>query len=136
VLKSRTAEVWTNLKTLNMAATAYCLENPSGGGVYRSDSDSDLSSALAVEIKPSKYFYYSGSLSCGASIPMAFLANGTDEFDSSLRLWMNPITGRRSCTGGESTCAKVGFTKYAADNLDICTFGGSFCGSSSCFYAD
>ena len=39
VLKSRAAEAWTNLKTLNTAAAAYCLENPS---VWSSNFDLSL----------------------------------------------------------------------------------------------
>lgn len=134
VLKSRTAEVWANLKTLNMAANAYCLENPSGSGYINTRSSSDLSSALAVEVPSSKYFYYWGSVDCSSSTPIAF---GAENLYGSLgnyhlRLWLNAKTGRRSCSG--SDCAKIGFTKASSDS-SICTCGVN-CGASSCYYAD
>ncbi|MGN0024268.1 MAG: type IV pilin protein [Candidatus Avelusimicrobium sp.] len=135
VLKSRTAEVWANLKTLNMAANAYCLENPSGSGTINTYSpySDDISSELAVEVKSSKYFYYWGSIACSSSTPIAFGAEGTSALPYYLRLWLNAKTGRRSCSG--SDCAKIGFTKYAASNASICTCGVN-CGTSSCYYAD
>ena len=138
VLKSRTAEVWANLKTLNMAANAYCLENPSGSGDYYSNDgyNSDLKSALAVDVKSSKYFYYWGSVDCNSSTPIAFGAERSDHSRSILRLWLNAKTGRRPCSdyGTPSECAKIGFTKASSDS-SICTCGAN-CGASSCYYAD
>ncbi len=135
VLKSRTAEVWANLKALNMAANAYCLENPSGSGAY--ESDAAFREALAVTVNNSKYWHYWGSVDCAASTPIAFGAYSFNASSNSLLLWLNAKTGRRSCSGaggGANDCAKIGFTKTSSDS-SICTCG-STCGASSCYYAD
>ncbi|MGN0024658.1 MAG: type IV pilin protein [Candidatus Avelusimicrobium sp.] len=140
VLKSRTAEVWANLKTLNMAANAYCLENPSGSGYYFGNQNSDLASALAVDVKSSKYFTYQGYVDCSSSTPIAFGASSFNASPNPIFLWLNAKTGRRSCsdgvgeTTGSHDCAKIGFTN-SSSNSSICTCGVG-CGASSCYYAD
>ena len=53
VLKSRAAEAWTNLKTLNTAAAAYCLENPSANESF---SPSSSGNPLSVNVNNSKNF--------------------------------------------------------------------------------
>ncbi|MGN0024478.1 MAG: type IV pilin protein [Candidatus Avelusimicrobium sp.] len=132
VLKSRTAEAWANLKTLNMAANAYCLENPSGSGAYVNNA---FREALSVTVNDSKYWHYWGSVNCASSTPIAFGAYSFNASSNSLLLWLNAKTGRRSCSGaGANDCAKIGFTNTSSDS-SICTCG-SGCGASSCYYAD
>lgn len=141
VLRSRAAEAWPNLKTLNMAANAYCLENPSGS--FYGNNAAELSSALAVEVKESKNLRYWGEVNCNNSLhPIVF---GARLQPSALDLWLNAKTGRRSCSGGLG-CEKIGFALSTSDS-NICirgancgvstcyaegSGGGSSCGSSSC----
>lgn len=131
VFKSRTAEVWANLKNLNMAATAYCLENPSASGSFSRSSGNTLKSALAIDVQESKNFYYWGSVDCATTTPVAIGADSLIE--PHVQLWLNAKTGRRSCSG--SGCKQLGFTKYASSNASICTCG-TYCGVSNCYYAD
>lgn len=137
VLKSRTAEAWTNLKNLNMAANAYCLENPSG--FIRSSAST--AEALAVKVEDSKNFTYSIVVDCNARENMRILALaryiGGGGYD--MDLLVNPTTGRRSCAG--SSCSQIGFSKGVDDRSGtICSFicGGTIgsAGSSYCHYAD
>ena len=119
VLKSRTAEVWANLKTLNMAATAYCLENPSG---YATKQD------LAIDVQDSKNFMYEGMVSCSSINDVAFNAYYLNS--PYFYLYLHPKTGRRSCVG--SGCKDIGFTKDTSDsNICVCAVG-----PASCYYAD
>ena len=118
VLKSRTAEAWVNLKNLNMAGNAYCLENPSG---YATKAD------LVVDVQHSKNFNYNGEAAC---------SNNDVYFSASYRnspsflLYLHPKTGRRSCMG--DGCKDIGFTKSTSDsNICVCAVG-----PTSCYYAD
>ncbi|MDD6152614.1 MAG: prepilin-type N-terminal cleavage/methylation domain-containing protein [Elusimicrobia bacterium] len=125
VLRSRAAEAWPNLKTLNMAANAYCLENPSGS-FYGNDA-AELSSALAVEVKESKNLRYWGEVNCNNSLhPIVF---GARLQPNALDLWLNAKTGRRSCSG--SGCEKIGFALSTSDS-NICIRGAN-CGVSTCY---
>ncbi len=128
VLKSRASEAWTNLKNINMAANAYCLET--GSTVNFADVREDL----AVSVKNSKNFEYSGSLYCSgnAGIPVAVFANWVGGGNYNFKLAVNPNTGRRSCEG--ASCNQLGFTKTATDNVSICLCGGG--AGRSCYYAD
>ncbi|MGN1058535.1 MAG: type IV pilin protein, partial [Candidatus Avelusimicrobium sp.] len=137
VLKSRTAEVWPTLKTLNMAGNAFCLENPSGWVDFHSAFSDRAAPELAVEVKSSNYFDYQGAIGCNSDYPIIFRAVSKSSLPGYLELTINPKTGRRSCVSSESECAKIGFTKYSAGDLDICTVSKSTsCGSSHCYYAD
>ena len=128
VFKSRTAEAWTNLKNLNMAGNALCLESPSTSGEYGS-----LKDQLAVDVRSSKNFSYSGSISCNHSTPVAFVA--VYNYTPLVELWLNAKTGRRSCSDlGSGACQQLGFTKASSDS-NICTCGAT-CGASRCYYAD
>ncbi|MGN0024416.1 MAG: type IV pilin protein [Candidatus Avelusimicrobium sp.] len=118
VLKSRTAEAWVNLKNLNMAGNAYCLENPSGTA-YRED--------LAVDVQDSKNFIYGGSAACWNN-DVYFHAGYRNS--PSFLLYLHPKTGRRSCEG--NGCKDIGFTKSTSDsNICVCAVG-----PASCYYAD
>lgn len=137
VLKSRTAEAWTNLKNLNMAANAYCLENPSGyiyGAAYAVDE-------LAIKVENSKNFDYGLFVDCTSNqntriFTRAEYLQGLPGGVGWFQLSLNPVTGRRSCVG--NGCSQIGFTKSGSGS-SICTFAcgthGS-CGSSDCYYAD
>ncbi len=125
VLKSRTAEAWTTLKNLNMAISAYCLENPNAGNrslMYIKDS-------LSVEILDSKNFSYTGDVDCShINNPVyAEYKGGNAQF----KLGLHRITGARSCEGAD--CKQLGFTKYTTSN-SICIVCGTY--SGSCYYAD
>ncbi|MGN1058491.1 MAG: type IV pilin protein, partial [Candidatus Avelusimicrobium sp.] len=118
VLKSRTAEAWVNLKNLNMAGNAYCLESPSG---------SASKSELAVDVPDSKNFSYGGSAACWNN-DVYFWASYQNS--PSFWLYLHPKTGRRSCMG--DGCKDIGFTKSTSDsNICVCAVG-----PTSCFYAD
>ena len=124
VLKSRAAEAWVNLKALNDAATAYCLENPSAHAPSLAD--------LAIDVKDSKNFTYSPGIYCDYNA-ISFTASYKNGLN--LHLYINHQTGRRSCNG--SACKDIGFTKYAAADPDICISPcGAGAGPMSCYYAD
>ena len=129
VLKSRTAEAWGNLKNINMAVNAYCLENPSGSGTW-----SSLRDQLAIEVNDSKNFTYAGGIGCNSSTyaynNAAIFATWQGGGSYSFKLGLHPKTGYRSCEG--TSCKDIGFTK-SSDSTDICLCGGS---SGSCYYAD
>ena len=135
VLKSRMSEAWVNLKNLNMAATAYCLENPSAHGIPSWD---DLAVSVSVSTRNTRNFFFAGGADCSAGV-IAFSAVYLP--NPNIALSVNPKTGRRSCYG--SSCRDIGFTKSATD-ASICTFNScgstpSDCGanaSRSCYYAD
>ncbi|MGN0025168.1 MAG: type IV pilin protein [Candidatus Avelusimicrobium sp.] len=129
VLKSRAAEAWGNLKNLNMAGNAYCLENPSGRLYIDSDNLPDWE-ALAVKVpQTTKNFTYWGNVLCSGNV-VAFTA----QYNNSPSFFLNlhPTTGRRLCSG--SACKDLGFTKDGSD-FGICLCG-SCGGSSNCYYAD
>lgn len=132
VMKSRAAEAWTNLKNLNMAATAYCLENPSATSASIEDLD--------IEVPYSNNFGYKVDINCstGSIAPAAGYWQGPF-----MGLYVNPKTGTRSCVGAR--CSDIGFTN-SSTNSEICTFNEcgttpmmAGCGvtvSSSCYYAN
>lgn len=122
VLKSRTAEAWTNLKNLNMAGNAYCLENPSATSLTMDD--------LAINVQDSQNFEYLSGGGCSSESTLPFSAHYLRT--PSFYLFVNPKTGRRSCTG--TGCKDIGFTKESGDT-GVCT--ANACGSgSTCYYAD
>ncbi|MGN0024326.1 MAG: type IV pilin protein [Candidatus Avelusimicrobium sp.] len=135
VLKSRTAEAWANLKNLNMAASAYCLENPSG--YFHNGATTE---ELAINVQDSKNFSYGLFVDCAAAQNTQIFSRAEYRQSSGSVGWfqlsINPVTGRRSCVG--TGCSQIGFTK-AGSGAGICTFAcgthGS-CGSSDCYYAD
>ena len=127
VLKSRAAEAWVNLKNINTAVNAYCLETQQRGG-YFSSSDSD--SPLAIDVKTSKNFTYFGDIFCDSNglvhtVGAQWQGGGNKNFF----LGIHPKTGRRSCYGAD--CKDLGFTKSVTDN-NICLCGAGV----SCYYAD
>ncbi|MGN0025358.1 MAG: type IV pilin protein [Candidatus Avelusimicrobium sp.] len=132
VLKSRTAEAWTNLKNLNMAANAYCLENPNG----YVHSPAAYADELAVKVEDSKSFTYEVFVDCNARENTRILTHAQSRREY-IALSLNPTTGRRSCVGPD--CSKIGFSKSGSGS-GICTFvcGGTHgsCGASDCYYAD
>ena len=111
VLKSRTAEAWTNLSALRTAVQVYCMET---------NADPVDPNGLSIDVENSEYFSYHSSIYCsnnptdGVSAtylktPMFTLGFGKD--------------GSRSCIG--AGCAQIGFTE--AGSGDQCTSGGSSC---------
>lgn len=129
VLKSRMSEAWVTLKNLNMAATAYCLENPTSTA-FRDELD--------VSVSTTRNFFFGGKADCSAgaiAYSAVYLPN------PNIALSINPKTGRRSCYG--SSCRDIGFTKSGSD-ASVCTFDAcgstpAECGASasrSCYYAD
>ncbi len=125
VLKSRASEAWTNLKNLNMASSAYCLE---GGN---SAPFSSVKDSLSIEVKDSKNFKYEGDILCDTTTAASagnVYATWQGGGNYNFKLGVNRATGRRSCEG--STCSQLGFTKSSSDRT-IC-----LCGASSCYYAD
>ncbi len=123
VLKSRAAEAWTNLKNINMAKTAYCLENPGGGAPFRTLKDS-----FAINVSDSKNFTYDGDIVCmpNDSVWATYVGGGNYNF----KLALHPQTGRRSCEG--ASCKELGFNKYSSDRDSVCICGAY----SGCYYAD
>lgn len=130
VMKSRTAEAWANLKNLNMAGNALCLENPSISGDYYAAS---VKQALAVDVSNTRNFYYTGHINCNYSTPVAFAAHY--QHSPYVILWMNAKTGRRSCSSSGDGCKQLGFI-HQSSSSDVCTQGDSSCGASTCYYAD
>ena len=63
VLKSRAAEAWSNLASIQKAAAEYCLAN----AVTSYTEFADIRDALSVEISDSDNFTYSGVLDCNNS---------------------------------------------------------------------
>ncbi|MGN1058463.1 MAG: type IV pilin protein [Candidatus Avelusimicrobium sp.] len=124
VLKSRTAEAWANLKNLNMAISAYCLENPN-----TDFSNGHSWDELSINISDSKNFKYTGDVHCrNTNHPVyAEYKGGNYQF----KLGLHPTTGARSCEGAD--CKQLGFTKYTTLN-SICIVCGT--NSGSCYYAD
>lgn len=127
VLKSRAAEAWTNLKNINMAVSAYCLENPRSSGTLAS-----LKNDMAVDVNDSQNFAYAGSINCtdvnNGYIYATWQGNGNYNF----KLGLNPKTGYRSCEG--TSCKDIGFTKYTGASAGTICLCGS--GNSGCYYAD
>ena len=125
VLKSRTAEAWGNLKNINKAAAAYCLEGGSTGNF------ATLRDQLSVSVKDSKNFEYVGSIICFSGRPAEVYAKWVGGGNQSFWLGLHSGTGRRSCKGTD--CAQVGFGK-TTDSDSIC-----YCGvenGRTCYYAD
>ena len=124
VMKSRTAEAWVNLKNLNMAVNAYCLENPGAYESYVSGSNE----SLPIDVTNSKNFNYRGWIQCSHTNPHDIMANWQGGGGYSFSLGINPRTGSRSCNG--NSCKDIGFVNYISNNDDICLCGGS------CYYAN
>ena len=123
VLKSRAAEAWTNLKNLNMAVSAYCLEGGADGTLAA------VKDQLSIEVNNSKNFAYTGTIGCN-SVTNYIQAEwqGSNNYD--FKLGIQPKTGRRSCQG--TNCSDIGFTKFSSDSVNICLCGAG----GSCYYAD
>ena len=127
VLKSRASEAWVNLKNINTAVSARCLEDPS----FRASS----LDALDIEIPSSKNFSYPGNIDCSAPRLHDIRAMGSSALGG-VTLYIHSQTGRRSCFGGN--CNALGFNKYSTDsNICMCGTGGSPSDASTqCYYAD
>ncbi len=130
VTKSRIAEAWGNLKALNMAADAYCLENPSG----RISTTAQGANELAVKVENSKNFSYYVTVDCSASQDRRILVGAQYRrapYVGRVSFSLNSVTGRRSCAGND--CQYLGWR--AAPSSERCPMvcGGSVILSSSCF---
>lgn len=135
VMKSRMAEAWGNLKNINMAVDALCLEDPSATGWY--DASTSYSSLLIIDVKHSKNFTYAGYVGCNdthnyGNNNAAIFAIWRGGGNYSFKLGLHPKTGYRSCEG--TSCKGLGFTKEAGGQFDVCLCGGE--SNGSCYYAD
>lgn len=126
VLKSRSAEAWANLKNLNMAVTAYCLEGGTNGTL------ATVKDQLSVSVNDSKNFAYTGSVNCNSVNNGYLYAEWQGNGNYNFKLGLHPTTGYRSCEG--TSCKDIGFTKSAAASFNTICICGS--GNSSCYYAD
>ncbi len=130
VLKSRTAEAWSNLATIRTAVNAYCLEaGPGEGGFW-----SNFKGSMPIEVPDTENFTYGVFLACGGtsftsnnpySDVYAEYSKGGKEFKLSLNYY-----GQRICRGG-AVCKELGF-KNTATGQTCVTCGGS----KTCYYMD
>lgn len=123
VMKSRTAEAWGNLKTINTALKAYCLSGVAGGDF------STIRQDLDIDVKDSENFAYTGYVDCNGAygyVNWYIYAEyqGAGEYD--IKLGIHPTLGYRSCEG--SDCKNIGFTKYGQ--------AGCMCGTGSSCYIE
>lgn len=130
VLKSRASEAWANLKNINMAINAHCLEGGSDG------TFAALRENLSIDVKDSKNFAYTGAIACNHSINDYNNAYIYAEYRGSgnynFKLALHPKSGYRSCEG--ASCKDIGFTKLGYPSSGgICLCGS---GNSICYYAD
>ena len=128
VLKSRTAEAWSNLSAAKTAGNLYCLENSSAYSSW-----STVQSELSIEISDSKNFTYGGELFCSATAtgknPSLFWASYS-KGGTSFKVGYN-ILGQRVCDG--DVCPKLGFGKSMSNPGSNCLCGGN---ASACYYMD
>ncbi len=122
VLKSRTAEAWTNLSALNKAVQAYCLENPSESGTYSSYKDS-----FPIQVDNSGNFSYGGDFTCSYTDPVIGITASYARSGSDFVLGISD-SGKRLCSG--SGCADIGFVKTGGVSCHC----GMSCGA--CYYMD
>ncbi len=125
VLKSRTAEAWSNLSAARRAVKAHCLENPDDYGDFV-----DIKDKLALEISDSNNFTYGGWYGCpwdytDPSQESARLTATYSKGGTTFKLGYNHY-GHRSCEG--SICPKLGF--------NVVYNGSCLCGVSAgnCYY--
>ena len=126
VLKSRASEAWVNLKNINTAVSARCLEDPSFRTV-------DL--GLLDIVPPSKYLFY-GHVDCTAPRLHNIGISSLEMRD--ITLYVHSQTGRRSCRGNRNKCKYLGFYKYSTDS-QICMngpAGTALAPNTDCYYAD
>ncbi|MBR3603696.1 MAG: pilin [Elusimicrobiaceae bacterium] len=111
VLKSRTAEAWTNLQSLRTAAKVYCLET--------NETYIDRN-ALSIEVEDSEYFQY--YMSECSNVDSVIVASYKKSPSFSLGFGSS---GARSCKG--EGCADIGFSTAGSGR------GNCFC-SGDCYY--
>lgn len=130
VLKSRAAEAWSNLASIQKAAAEYCLAN----AVTSHTKFADIRDALSVEISDSDNFTYSGVLDCNNSkSPIRMIATYSRR-DAILELGHNAL-GQRVCQG--SSCRDLGFSVQGYGGA--IAGGQCLCGGShwnACYYMD
>ena len=117
VLKSRAAEAWTNLSTLQKAGKIYCLENPNASRALYNDD-------LAGEVQDSKYFTYTTNVHCSDTTIHPVKTWATYKPDGTL-LAINGY-GYRVCNG--DSCKDFGFNQAGSGMQCICG------GSETCYY--
>ncbi len=120
VLKSRTAEAWTNMSALLKAGQVYCLENPSATYITRE--------ALSVDVEDSKYFGYSITGDCTSEGPF-IVAHASYRKDSA-DLHINSL-GYRICKAASTSysfCRDIGFSAWGSG--DQCVSGTG----DTCYY--
>ncbi len=131
VLKSRVAEAWSNISTLNKAAEVYCLENPDSVEVHYGapgcGAATSLKEALSVSVDNTEYFTYTAQIKCSAN-KKYFVANYS-KGGKSFSLAVN-AAGIRTCTG--NNCKDLGFVKSGG----VSCVNGAGSGGSFCYYMD
>ncbi len=118
VLKSRTAEAWSNLSALKKAREVYCLENPSATVNWINLSD------LPIEVSNSDYFSYAIP-PCNHADTKSVYAEFKKQY-SYCYLGFGP-KGERNCLG--SCCVDIGIT-------NIGSWNECFSGGGSCYYVN
>ncbi len=128
VLKSRAAEAWANLNSINKAVNAYCLENPTSSGDY-----SEIKDVLPVEVDNSNNFSYIGRFSCrDITNPDGgvYVGANYNKGGKSFKLGLGP-GGERFCAG--NNCGDLGYVKYGFFSNGRCHCG---VGTGYCYYMD
>ena len=122
VLKSRAAEAWTNLGTLQTAGKIYCLENPNGHAPFYEGNYDELS----IEIKDSKYFRYQMDVYCSGGPTTSHPVKTFAYYQPDDTVLSINSHGIRSCNG--TSCKDLGFTMQGSGLQ--CSCGGS----QTCYY--
>ena len=125
VLKSRAAEAWSNLATIQKSITTYCLENPSGIGYYQSD----MKDVLSVYVPDSNNFTYSGWVKCGDDNHEMDVVATYSKGSTTFKLGISKKYGTRVCDG--AACRDLGFRSTGTHQCLTC--GGM---SGNCYYMD
>ncbi len=123
VLKSRTAEAWTNLSALNKAINVFCLENPE----YSSSGGTQILDLISIGVEDSNNFSYRAYVYCSNS-RSRFAYASYSKGGKTLSLGING-EGKRVCTG--NACQDIGFTEFGGTP---CVCGVAREDGTSCYY--
>lgn len=122
ILKSRAAEAWTNLGTIQKSVTTYCLENRRSVSTY-----AGIRNLLSVKVKDSNNFTYSGWVDCSSNPDKIEVIATYSKGSTSFKLGLNSQNGTRVCEG--AACRDLGFV--TAGTHPCLTCGGM---SGNCYY--
>ena len=124
ILKSRAAEAWTNLGTIQKSVTTYCLENRRSVNTY-----AGIKNYLSVKVQDSNNFTYSGWIDCSTNPDKIEVVATYSKGSTSFKLGLDTQHGTRVCDG--SACRDLGF--ITSGTYQCLTCGGM---SSRCYYMD